>query len=453
MSLPRPCWHLSTSLFALTWLLLLGSSLHAQISLSTAVDLALQNSPRVRMAQADVDRAQAGLQQTRAAYVPAVVAASSALGDSAGFPLGLPTVFTISAQSLVFSYSQRDFIRAANSGLTAAGFSLKDVRQQVAEDTVLTYISLDRAQKQRAALDQQSGFSHRLETIVQNRLDAGQDVPLELTRARINTVQIRLQALQTEDEIASAADHLARLVGMPGTTIATVPESIPAILPSPSPASFTDSFAVQAALATARSKREQAFGDARYLFRPIVGLGIQYSRFSTYNNNYATYYPGIENQPNAIGGSLEIRVPLFDKAHKALAQQSMAEARRAEHEATYARDQSLEGQLTLQHSTAELQARVELAALLKDQAQQQLDVVLVQLQAAPGTAPPINPKDEQYARIAERQRYLDIVEADYQLRRAQINLLTQTGRLEEWLRVSLLSIQPAAKMPSSPLIP
>src|ERR1700677_382568 len=128
----------------------------AQISFTTAIDLALKNSPRVKMAQADVARARASLEEGKDVYIPIVTAGSSAAGDSYGFPLGLPTVFSITAQSLVFSFSQKDYIRSASSGLNAALLTVKDVQDQVAEDAAVTYLSLDRAQQQQAALAQEA---------------------------------------------------------------------------------------------------------------------------------------------------------------------------------------------------------------------------------------------------------------------------------------------------------
>ena len=76
----------------------------AQISLSSAVDLALKNSPKVRMAEADVAKAQASLDQLRDAYIPTVEGGSGLGPPSYGFPLGTPSIFNITSHSLVFSY-------------------------------------------------------------------------------------------------------------------------------------------------------------------------------------------------------------------------------------------------------------------------------------------------------------------------------------------------------------
>jgi len=46
----------------------------------------------------------------------------------------------------------------------------------------------------------------------------------------------------------------------------------------------------------------------------------------------------------------------------------------------------------------------------------------------------MTPKDEQKARIAERDKYLAVIDASFQLHQAEIQLLRQTGDLETWLK-------------------
>jgi hypothetical protein len=45
----------------------------------------------------------------------------------------------------------------------------------------------------------------------------------------------------------------------------------------------------------------------------------------------------------------------------------------------------------------------------------------------------MTPEDEQNARILERQRYVDMLEAEFQLRQAGIRFLKQTQQLSQWL--------------------
>jgi outer membrane protein TolC len=407
----------------------------AQISFTSAVDLALRNSPRVRMAEAEVNRARAGLAEAQDVYIPTLLA-SSGLGYSYGYPLGTPTIFSFQASSLVYNFSQKDYIRSARSGLEATNFSLKDVRQQVAEDAAVTYLALARAQQRKAAMSEEAGYAEKLENIVRERLDAGQDSAMELTRARRTVLQIRLQQLQMDDEIADRNDHLLRLLGITGTELQTIPNSIPEISVVPtSGGPLPDSPAVLAAFASAKSKRELAIGDTKYTFRPQISFATQYSRFSTFNN-YQLYYPAIENNFNAVGIGVQIQMPLFDAVHKAKARESVAAAASSEQDAFYARQQEAEGRIKRQHSADELRLRLELAGLDNDLARQQLDAMLIQLNAGTGNSngPQMTPKDEQNARIQERQKYLDLLDSEFQLREIEINLLRQTGQLESWLK-------------------
>jgi len=434
---------------ALVSLCLACANVHAQISFTSAIDLALRNSPRVKMAEAEVARAHAALAQAQDVYIPSLMA-SSGLGYSYGYPLGTPTIFSFQAQSLVYNNSQHDYIRAARAGLEATNLSLKDVRQQVAEDAAIAYLELSHAEERKSAMDQEAGYAARLAAIVQERLDAGQDSAMELTRARRTLVQIKLQQLQMDDEIAAQSDHLLRLLGLPGPQIDTIPGSIPSIPVAAMPGtSEPDSPGVLAALATAKSRREQAFGDTRYTWRPQISFAAQYSRFSTFNN-YQLYYPAINNNFNAVGIGIQIQMPLFDAVHKAKARESLAIAESSEQDALYARQQEAEGRIKRQHSASELRLRLELAGLDNDLARQQLDALLIQLNAGTGNSsgPQMTPKDEQNARIQERQKYLDLLDSEFQLRQIEIGLLRQSGQLEAWLK-SVATAAPASDPASS----
>ena len=70
-------------------------------------------------------------------------------------------------------------------------------------------------------------------------------------------------------------------------------------------------------------------------------------------------------------------------------------------------------------------------------AQQQLEAILIQTQNPAGSGPVLTPKDEENARMGERQRFVELLDAQYRLRQAEVNLLRQTNRLEDWLRGSL----------------
>jgi outer membrane protein TolC len=408
---------------------------YAQISFSTAVGLALKNSPKVLTAQADVDKALAVLQQLRDAYIPNIVGGSGVGPPSYGYPLGQPSIFNITAQSLVFSYSQRDYLRAAQAALEATRLNLKDIREGVAEDTAVTYLALDRDMQRQAALQEQQGFSDRLVSIVQERLDAGQDTPIDLTTCRLTAAQIRLARLRAEDETAADQAHLARLIGLPAQALGTTSGSVPAFPATSSEltaATMITSPAVESAYAVARSKRETAFGEARYLWRPQISFQGQYSRFAKYTN-IQDYYLRFQQNNAAVG--VQITIPLYDTAHRAKERESAADAARAQHEADSIRDQFFDSRIRARHTAAELSARTEIAKLDQQLARQQLDIMLVQLKAGSGnlSGPQMTPKDEQTARIAEREKFVAMLNANFEAQQAAIGLLRVTRELEAWI--------------------
>jgi outer membrane protein TolC len=423
---------------------------YAQLSFSTAVGLALKSSPKVLTAQADVDKALAVVQQLRDAYIPNRVGGSGVGPAAYGYPLGQPSIFNITAQSLVFSYSQRDYLRAAQASLDATRLNLKDIREGVAEDTAVTYLALDRDMQRQAALQEQQGFSDRLVSIVQERLDAGQDTSIDLTTCRLTAAQIRLARLRAEDETAADQAHLARLIGLPAQGIGTTSSSVP-VFPATSSdltaaATVISSPAVESAYAIARSKRETAFGEARYLWRPQISFQGQYSRFAKYTN-IQDYYLRFQQNNAAVG--VQITVPLYDVAHRAKEREAAADAAHAQHEADTIRDQFFDSRLRARHTAAELSTRAEIASLDQQLSQQQLEVLLVQLKAGSGnlSGPQMNPKDEQTARIAEREKFVAFLNATFEARQAAISLMRATGELEAWI-ASAMRAQPS--VPSNP---
>ncbi|ADW68700.1 TolC family protein [Granulicella tundricola] len=449
-----------TSPARLTCLLIAGLSVpafhqaEAQLSLSTAVDLALTNNPRVKAAESDSAKAAAALAATHDIYVPSLNAGAG-LGESYGYSPNPPTLFTFSAQSLVYNAAQFSYIRSAHSGLEASNLALQDVREAVAEDAALTFVALDHDQQREAVLRQQAEYSMKLVSIVLARVDAGKDTAIDLTQARLTGAQFRLALHRAQDDTENDRTHLQRIMGVPVTTV-TAEGGFPTT-PLPTDSNSLPGGApnagVAAAFFTARAKQQQAFGDARFLYRPQFSLIVEYNRYATFTNSFQQLQSNNKNAINAneevIG--VQITLPLFDRYRKDKARESAADARHSLHEAENAQITVLDAQTKLNHTILELQDRAEVASLEQQLAQQQLDVLQLQLNSTtPGAAPQMTPKDEQNSRISEREKYLGVIDTSFQLHQAEISLMRQTGRLEQWLRRSSLTTSPA---PSSPLQP
>lgn len=408
----------------------------AQVSLTTVVDLALRNSPRIKSAQADVIKSRAALSEAKDIYIPSVTIGAG-LGQSYGYSPNPPTLFTTNGQSLVYSASQRNYIRSARSGLNASEQALEDSRQVVAEDVALTYLAVEHDQQREKILGEEVRYAATLVGIVQERLDAGRDNRMDLTTAKLSSAQIRLALLRTQDEEANDRGHLARLTGLPSKSL-RVDSGLPH-LPA-SAAEFVLSQpranpAVAAAFLNAQAKQLLAEGDARYLYRPQVSLVAQYSRYATFTNSFKQIQTINSSTIGANEGviGVQISLPLLDKTRQAKNKESAADASRSLHEAEGAQASALDGQDKLTHTIEELEARADVASLEQQLAQQQLEVIQLQLVSPIAGAVPMTPKDEQNSRVAEREKYLGVVDTNFQLHQAEVSLLRQTGQLLAWL--------------------
>jgi outer membrane protein TolC len=408
----------------------------AQVSLSTVVDLAQRNSNAVKMAEADVQKAQAALDQTRDAFIPNL-SIGSTIGYSYGFPTGQPSVGNASMQSLVFSYSQQQYVRAARAGVDAANLRLKDAREEVALDASNTYIELDTVHRELEAIQQQESFAANLVKIEEQRVDAGVDPALDLLEGRLTAAQLKLKRLHLETRAGTLAKQIANLTAMPIGSIlpdrSSIPE-IPAITANEAPRRL---LGIDAAATLARSKQLQARGDDLAWRRPQLGFGAVYNYDSNKLNNYSTYYQNFT--PNNVSFGIQITVPFFDFALRAKAKETAAEALRAKVEAEQAERQNEVAIVTLSGNLRELDTLAEVASLKQQISNEQLKAVLTQLElgngagSGPGAEPQLSPKAEQLARIDERQKYQDSLDAGVDLAKARLSLLRALGHMQDWL--------------------
>jgi len=408
----------------------------AQVSFATAVDLALRNSTQVRISAADVQHAEAGVMESVDAYKPSFSVGSS-LGYSYGFPVGQPSIYTVNAQSLALSFSQPAYIRSSRAALLAAQLQLKNTRQQVILDAALDYIELAKVNQQITALDQQTGFVGRLVEIESERVDAGVDSKVELTQARLTGAQIALRRLHLVDQGDLLRARLAHLTGLAPGDFTPEPQTIPNAPEITQQGSveglvMQGNSGVKAAYAAAQSKFDIAYGDVRQNNRPTFAFGGEYNRYAKFNN-YSEYY--LRFQHNNFNVGIQITMPVFDATRKAKAKGSSAEALQATAQADQLRDQAGEQILQLQKSLDELTAQEQVADLQNELAQDQLDAITTQLRlgGSSGGAQPL-PKDEQAARINERSRFVDTLEARFALTQARLTLLRSMGRIEDWAK-------------------
>jgi outer membrane protein TolC len=427
--------------FAATLVVLMPLAAGAQISLSTAVDMAEKNSPSVRAAAANVQKATAAWQETKDAYIPNFVMGANP-GYVYGYPLGYPSLFEATSQSLLYSSSQRDYIRAAHKGVESATLSLKDTQQQVALDIALDYVELDHDLKEIAALEEENGYAESLVRIEQDRVQAGIDPRISELQAELTAAQIDEKRIHLENDADAMRQKIAHLTGLPATGLTTLSSSIP---PAPSVSALENidaqtapnSPGVSAAYANAKSKLYTAFGDSRQNYRPLVTFGAQYSLFEKFAN-YTQYYPsGLQYNNAALG--VVVTFPFFDFTRRAKARESAADAAHARADADASLNILSEQTSAMRGSVRELGAQQRMAQVQSELAQEQLKTIETELISGTGTpnAPPVPPTQAQRAHIEERQRFEEVLDANFSLMKVELNLLRVTGQIDGWVRSSL----------------
>lgn len=123
----------------------------------------------------------------------------------------------------------------------------------------------------------------------------------------------------------------------------------------------------------------------------------------------------------------------------AKSRETAAEALRARVEAEQVQQQNDFEIAQLSASLRELDAQAEVASLKQQIAAEQLKSVEAELalgngaSSGPGAQPQPSPTAEQQARIDERQKYVDALDAGLELTKARLDLLRALGHMQDWL--------------------
>jgi outer membrane protein TolC len=434
---------------SLLFLPFLPASLLAEpLTLKHAVELALRHANGAAIAAAEQENAAANTRELRSSYLPQLTT-GTALGWSYGFPLSLagsaPSIFNINAQSALFHPELRAFIRAAQSETSAAGFRSKDERNQIIQDTVLSYAELEKWEQRLDRLHEIYPDVQKMEAAVADRVKEGIDSELDGTRARLSEARLRLRIAEAQGSADVLREHLSKLTGVPADRIQTEGDALPAF-----PASSDDdapnkaaqaSPSVKSAIEHARAQYLRSEGEHRSLW-PTVDFGAQYALFSTFNN-YQNYYiperictaasigsflcPASTFQKNNATIGANLRIPLFNATQRARAAAADADALKAKKQADAARDRVSEETLRLQRAVTQMQAAHDVAEIEYEIAQKNVETVETRMKSS--TA---NLHDLDNARTQSSEKLIALQDVIFELDRNQVALLRATGDLEAW---------------------
>lgn len=416
-----------------------GTMAQAQVSLRTVVQLAQRNSTSVRIAEANVRKARAGLSESRDVIIPSLhFGTGLPVFPEVGFTGTPPSLWSATIQSLVFGVPQKRYIDSARLALEAATSNLHAAQEQVALTASTTYIELNTVNEELTAARQQQDYAEKLVEIEQQRTDAGVDPRSELLESKLTAAQIRLNELHLETRAATLSKQLAELTGLPNGSISPDPSSIPTIPKVNGDVPTRPDPGVSAAELLARSKQQQAKGDAEISYLPQLAFGAQYNRNTTLLNDVNSFFKR-DLPANNFSSGISIQIPIFNMFNRAKARESAAEALRSTIEAEEEARQHEVQIATLSSSLRELSTEEEIASLKEQISEEKVKTVTAQMElgngsgAGPNAQPQLSPKAEQLAKIDERQKYEDALEATLKLSTARLDLLRALGHMQDWL--------------------
>jgi len=400
------------------------------ISFRRAIELANKNSGASAIASAELVRAQQSYLELKNLYLPQVTAGSG-LGYSAGFPLSLegaaPSIFNVNTQQYVLNLPNQSLMHAARLDWKAAESQKQDTHDQVTLETALTYIQLDQLTSAISVMRQEEQAVARSLDITQQRVREGVDSELELTRAQLSAARLRMRIAQAQGAADVLRLRLGQLIGLPGNSVETMPESIPDLPapqdPDPVAKAVAVSPAIKAADEQAQAKQLRANSEHRQ-FLPTIDFAVQYAVLARFNN-YDEFF--LKFQRNNVTAGINIRFPFLNFSQRAHAEAADADAVKARRQADAVRDQVSTETMKLRRMVQQLSAARDVAQLEHRLARADVDAVQARIDAGAATL-----RDQENARAAEHDKYAAFIDASFQLQKAELQLLRATGELQEW---------------------
>jgi outer membrane protein TolC len=419
----------------LTGFFFLPASLLAEpLTLHQAVELALEHATGVDIVAADQQHASASYRELRNSYIPQLNAGAG-IGWSDGFPLSLegsaPSLFNVNAQSALINPALKDFIHAAQADVTVSKLHIKDQRNQIIQDTVLSYAELAKWARRLSGLREAEAAALEMQAAVVQRIKEGIDSEMDGARARLSVARVRLRLAEASGAADVLREHLSRLTGIQTASIEIDSESMPA-LPAVEPQEDSrDSLdkaadsnpAVEAAVEHARAQYLRVKGEHRALW-PSIDFAAQYANLATYNN-YDAYYTHF--QPNNATVGVSIKLPFLNLAQHARVQEAESDAFKARKQAEAARNQVSEETLRLERSVTQMQAAHDVAELEYEIAQKNVEAVQTRMESSAA-----NLHDLDDARSQATERFITFQDVTFELERSQVQLLRALGELESW---------------------
>ena len=144
----------------------------------------------------------------------------SGVAYTSGFPLlaggGAPALFNLTYNQELFNLPARGDLRAEEQRAEQQRLTMDAVRDGVIQRTVSAYLELAKVRRQLELVRSERESAQKILDYTRERMQAGYELPIEVTRAQLTAAQVEQRMAQLEDQEETAADQL-RFAARAGT--------------------------------------------------------------------------------------------------------------------------------------------------------------------------------------------------------------------------------------------
>ncbi len=403
------------------------------LTLKDTVALALRNSRELQLAHLQYVIAKNQAAGDRSQFMPNL-SAGSGVAYTQGFPLlasgGLPALFTASYNQALFNPQLRGELHASEQRAAEQSISLDAARDGVMVKAATGYLELAKVRHALDLMNKERESASKILDLMRERVAAGQELPIEQTRAELNLARTDERIAQLEDEDDSVSADLRDLTGIPSDQPLEISaEDLPSAagqtvsdLVAQAMNSNTDLKRVE----TERLASEQILRGQKGAYWPTLTVIGQYSILSKFNN-YAEFFNKFVRNNYLIG--VQVNIPLFSAQQNAavsLAQANLSAATLQvdEQRSELSRDVSKQARQAHELDLASQVAKLELQV-----AEENLHDLEAQFDQGRASL-----KDLEVGHIEESDKWLEFLDANFARQQAELQLLRTTGQVASVLQ-------------------
>jgi len=399
-----------------------------KLSLRQAVTLALKNSREIALARMQYTVALNAAGVDRADFRPNLYTGSGAAYTS-GFPSTVsgqaPSIFNLSYTQSVFNLPLRGQLKAAEDRAETQKIELERTRDAVIVRTAATYLELAGVRHALQLLRNEGASGEKIAAVTRDRAEAGQELPIEITRSQLTLARIRQRIIRLEGRDVILSEQLRNFTGESGSQAIEVDSEQPSFA-----VDQQESDLIAAALKTnpvvteaekERDAREHLLKGAKGGFWPTVNAVGLYQVLGQFNN-YKEFFNHFQRNNVTVG--VDVRIPIFSSKTFAEVKLAKSQLNEAELALGNKRQEVRADVLQKARDVRELNASHEVARLDLELAQESLQLVQTKFDEGRATL-----RDIEQARLDESDKWVAFLDAEFARQQGQLSLLQATGQL------------------------